>query len=130
MPRSGLSRSAALAALPLVVAAVLLMHGLDASAGTPGTPVATGTSAVVEHHHDAGTDPHGSCASCPGPHHLVMVCVAVVATIGTCRAARHLSTSARGAIPAVRTLATRVRGLLIHAVPPSPVWVRLSVMRC
>lgn len=126
MPRSGVPRWAALAALPLVVAAVLLMHGLDASAGAPAPATAS-----AEHHHSAGTDHHGTCDSCPGPHHLVMACVAVVATIGTCRAARRLSTRMRAGVPAVRTVATRARSLLIDAMPPpGPVWVRLSMMRC
>ncbi len=126
MSRSGVPRWAALAVLPLVVGAVLLMHGLDASAGTPAP-----ASAPVEQHHRTGTDHHGACDSCPGPHHLVIVCVAVVATIGTCRATRHLSTRMRATVSAVAPLAKGARTRLTHAAPlPGPVWVRLSVMRC
>jgi len=118
-------RWAALAALPLLVGAVLLMHGLDAHAGAPAT-----SSTAVEHHHDSGAGHDRSCDSCPGPHHVLVVCLAVVAAIGTCRATRHLTT-VRAAVPAARCLASRARFVLADMVrPPDPAWVRLSVMRC
>lgn len=126
MSRSGLPRWAAFAMLPLLVGAVLLMHGLDA--GT-STPVTAGTAG--EHHHDTGTDHGRGCDSCPGPHHALMVCVAVVATIGTCRTARHLGSRLRVVVPALRTQVSRAGALVAEvARPPVPGWVRLGVMRC
>jgi hypothetical protein len=128
MSRPGLPRWAALAALPVLVGAVLLMHGLDARAGgsvTPVSPVAERHETGHDHDHDRG------CDSCPGPHHLLAACLAVVATIGTCRAARHLTTRVRSAIAAARHDASRVGAVLNELVrPPDPAWVRLSVMRC
>ena len=126
MSRSGLPRWAALAMLPLLVGAVLLMHGLDATAGTVA-PVS-----AVEHHHDTGPHDGGACDSCPGAHHALMACVAVVTAVGICRAARHLRSGIRfGGLSVAPRLVARAWARLCEAAPArAPVWVRLRVMHC
>lgn len=113
----------AVLALPLLVGAVLLMHGLDA--GTH-TPAAASAAEAGGHDHD-----RAGCESCPGTHHVLAACVAVAATVTTLRVARRT----RSRFPvAGRSLAMQVgrtgSRLVELARPPDPAWVRLSVMRC
>lgn len=115
--------------LPMLVGALLLMHGLDGQAGNThhsGTPA----SAVVveEHPHDESTPgDHGHCVDCVAAH-VMAACVAIITAIGGLALFRRLL---RGTLAApVAAVAGRVRGLVMLARPPDPAWVRLSVMRC
>jgi hypothetical protein len=116
-------RWAILLATPLLIGAVLLMHGLDAAAHLTSTTVSAG----AEHggHHD-GDEP---CTDCPSGHHLVIACVAVAATIATLVRAR-LRPGRLLASAAVASAATPRDRIAAVARPPDPAWVRLSVMRC
>jgi hypothetical protein len=132
MPRPIGSRWAFLA-LPLLVGALLLMHGLDTGSteSGAGTGTSTGTTHAAAHGHDGSApDSHddGHCASCDVAH-LLAACVAVLATIATFVAAHRLYT--RGTAIRRMTSAPRRR---LHwrdvLRPPEPAWVRLAVMRC
>lgn len=130
MPRPIGSRWALLA-LPLLVGALLLMHGLDTGSTEPGTGTGTGTAHTAAHGHDeAAPDSHddGHCASCDVAH-LMAACVAILATIATFIAAHRLYT--RGT--AIRRMTSAQRRRLDWRDllrPPEPAWVRLAVMRC
>jgi hypothetical protein len=125
MTRVRLARWAAFALVPLLVGAVLLMHGLDANTTTVSV-----TSVAAEH--EPGHDHDRGCDTCPRPHHVLAACVAVIAAIGTSRAARQLAARVRRSItPAVGRLGRRVGdGLIQPARPPDPASVRFDVMRC
>lgn len=116
--------------LPMLVGALLLMHGLDAQAGdSHHSPASASASVVHEHPHDAlSPADHGHCADCLAGH-VMAVCVAVITAIGGFGLVRRLLARASMAAPAV-VMAGRVRGLVELARPPDPAWVRLSVMRC
>jgi hypothetical protein len=132
MPRPIGSRWALLA-LPLLVGALLLMHGLDTGSTESGTGPGTdpGTAPTAAHGHDgAAPDGHddGHCASCDIAH-LMAACVAVLATIATFIAAHRLD--ARGtAIRRMRSAPRRRLDWPDQLRPPEPAWVRLAVMRC
>lgn len=115
--------------LPMLVGALLMMHGLNAHAGGPSPSEVASSALVAEHPHDE-TAPaeHGHCLDCLAGH-LMAACVAIIAAVGGVTLARRLL--ARGALVSpVRAIAGRVRGLIELARPPDPAWVRLSVMRC
>lgn len=123
-----LPRWTAVMVVPLLVGALLLMHGLDAAATTGGLHGASVTASPHSHqgetpseHHDTGCD---GCAV----GHLVAACAAVLATVVVLRLARgaapvRVSTLIGSAPDGIRA-ARQVRR------PPDPAWVRLAVMRC
>lgn len=113
----------ALLALPVLVGAVLLMHGLDA--GTHTTAAASAAEASGHDHDRAG------CESCPGTHHVLAACVAVAATVATLRLARRTRCRFAVAGCSFAMQVCRAGSRLVEvARPPDPAWVRLSVMRC
>ena len=127
---SRLPRWVWLLALPALVGALLLMHGLDAQAGEPHHgPKVTSTALVEGHpHHDAVPLEHAHCVDCLAGH-VMAACVAIITAIGGIGLARRLLSS--GAVPApAAALSGRARCLVELARPPDPAWVRLSVMRC
>lgn len=127
-----LPRWSALLALPVLVGAALLMHGMEAGASAPAVASASTTTAVEPHAHDEHASPvghdDGACDHCAS--HVMAACVAVLATVTALRASgRSLRTASvvrtAGEVPAPsrRVLAEVLR-------PPDPAWVRLAVMRC
>jgi hypothetical protein len=116
--------------LPMLVGALLLMHGLVAQAGDThhsGAPVSAGI--VEEHPRDLLTPAdHGHCADCLAGH-VMAACVAIITAIGGLGLGRRLLTRGRRPVPSAAVIG-RVRGLAELARPPDPAWVRLSVMRC
>jgi hypothetical protein len=116
--------------LPMLVGALLLMHGLDAHAGDSHSPEAVASEvAVGDHPHDESVPAeHGHCAECLAGH-VMAACVAIITAIGGVGLARRLLNRGHLVGPAMAA-ATRVRGLVELARPPDPAWVRLSVMRC
>ena len=124
-----LPRWSALLALPLLVGAVLLMHGMEARASAP---TAATTTAVAPHAHGdhaapAGHD-DGACDHCAS--HLMAACVAVLAAATALRARRGALRTARP-LRSARALPSQARQVLGDVLrPPDPAWVRLAVMRC
>ena len=116
--------------LPMLVGALLLMHGLDAQAGETHHSGTSASAGVVEEHpHDVLTPAdHGPCVDCLAGH-VMAACVAIITAIGGLGLGRRLLTPGSLAAPAA-AVAGRVRGLVELARPPDPAWVRLSVMRC
>jgi hypothetical protein len=118
--------------LPLLVGALLLMHGLDAHAseGDGGPVSALSASTAAAHSHEdpapAGDDHH--CDGCIAGH-VMAACVAVITTVAAIGLARRALPQGR---PVARVAAAtdHARGLVELLRPPDPVWVRLSVMRC
>jgi len=134
MPMPRVTRWTGLLFLPLLVGALLLMHGLDARAGE-SHPSATSAvaGAVEEHPHAAATsDEHGHrgvhCADCTA-RHLMVACVAILTAVGGVGLVRRLVRRAHLAGSLVAVI-DRSRALVELARPPDPPWVRLSVMRC
>ena len=128
MPTS-LPRWAWMLVLPLLVGALLLMHGLDAHVGDAPSGTSSSASVMGEHPHD-GTTPteDGHCADCAAGH-VMAACVAIITAIGGLGLVRRFLT--RGSLTALASaLVSQVRHLVGLAHPPDPVWVRLSVMRC
>ena len=116
--------------LPMLVGALLLMHGLDAHAGDSHPSEAAASASVAEEHsHDESTPgEHGHCIDCLAGH-VMAACVAIITAIGGIGLARRLLARSSLAVPAT-AVAGRIRGLAELARPPDPAWVRLSVMRC
>lgn len=126
-----LPRWTALLVLPLLVGALLLMHGLDANAGASPVDAAMAHSLIEAspHSHDhpaSAGNADRDCDHCTAGH-LMAACAAVIATVGAVRLRRSaglgrlltvLRRAATGPLPALRDV--------IH--PPEPAWVRLSVM--
>lgn len=115
--------------LPMLVGALLLMHGLDGQASDSHRSEAAASSSVVPGHSHDESPPgnHGHCVDCLAGH-VIAACVAIFAAIGGLGLVRRFPTSGSPAAPA-RAVAGRVRGLVELARPPDPVWLRLSVMR-
>lgn len=125
--------------LPLLVGALLLMHGLDAGAGDHHAPAATAAASVVEPHSHTEPGTHldasapassedGHCLDCLAGH-VMAACMAIITTIvGIGLARRRLGGGLVTALAA--TLEQAARGLIESTRPPDPAWVRLSVMRC
>ena len=123
-----LPRWTALLVLPLLVGALLLMHGLDAGATTTGLHGTSTAAPTHDHpaetpaeHHDDG------CEAC-AVGHVMAACVAIVATVVGLRLARRatgirLSSLVDAATDCIRAVRQLLR-------PPDPAWVRLAVMRC
>lgn len=118
----------ALLALPLLVGAFLLMHGLDARAGTIGaTEVAAAAPAHVEQDGHASDHDDEHCGTC-AVGHVMAACVAIVATVTGVRLTRRLVGVRVPTLLDAATSWTRdVREVLRD---PEPAWVRLAVMRC
>jgi len=125
-----LPRWTLLLVLPMLVGALLLIHGLDAYAGESHHGAASASGPVVEAHpHDQATPAdHGHCVDCPVGH-VMAACVAIITAIGGVGLARRFLDRGILAAPAA-AVTDRVRSLVELARPPDPVWVRLSVMRC
>lgn len=130
---SRLPRWTGLLFLPLLIGALLLMHGLDAHASevVPGASASLAASAAPEaHHHDnpvPASDHHG-CVDCLAGH-LMAVCAAVITSIATIGLARRLL-AGRCLATSVAAVAGRARAVVELVRPPDPAWVRLAVMRC
>ena len=123
-----LPRWTALLVLPLLVGALLLMHGLDAGATTTGLHGAPANASTHVHDAEAPADHHGAgCDGC-AVGHVMAACVAIVATVVGLRLARR-AVGLRLAT-AVDTAVGRTRAARQLLRPPDPAWVRLSVMRC
>jgi hypothetical protein len=124
-----LPRWIALLALPVLVAALLLMHGLDAPAGASG---GHGESAEASPHPPGAEAPAAgqeaqACPTCVTGH-VMVACLAVVATI----AALHVVVRA-AALPLVASVDAASRRVLAAGQllrPPDPAWIRLAVMQC
>lgn len=123
-----LPRWTTLLALPLLVGAFLLMHGLDAHVGATGVAEAAATApghveqgGQSENH---GAQHGGGCAL----GHVIAACVAIIVTVvGLRRTRRPLG----ALITSVVAAATGwVRAAREVPRPPEPAWVRLAVMRC
>lgn len=136
-----LTRRAWLLVLPMLVGALLLMHGLEARVGAhhPAPVVAPAAAVDVGSRVDPGdqlhvvglrsmSGEHDDCAGCLAGH-VMAACVAVITAIGGAALVRRLL--ARATVAASATLtAARMQGLAGFARPPDPPWGRLSVMRC
>jgi hypothetical protein len=116
--------------LPMLVGALLLMHGLDAQAGDSHHSGTSASAGVVEEHpHDVVTPAdHGHCADCLAGH-VMAACVAIIVALGGIGLVRRLLARGGLAAPAA-AVAGRARSLVELARPPDPAWVRLSVMHC
>jgi hypothetical protein len=116
--------------LPMLVGALLLMHGLDAQAGDHHAAATSASASVVDAHpHDESTTAeHGHCVDCLAGD-VVAACVAIITTVGGLGLVGRVLT--RGTLTAPTAAVTdRVRSLVELARPPDPAWVRLAVMRC
>lgn len=117
--------------LPMLVGALLLMHGLDAQAGDAYHHLGTSASAgvVEEPPRDVLTPAdQGHCADCLAGH-VMAACVAIITAIGGVGLGRRLLTRGSLAAPAA-AVAGQARAVVELTRPPDPAWVRLSVMRC
>lgn len=125
-----LPRWTCLLVLPMLVGALLLMHGLDAQVGaTHHSATAASAGVVAAHPHDVLTPAdHGHCADCLAGH-VMAACVVIITAIGGLGLGRLLLTWRSLTAPAA-VVAGRVRALVELARPPDAAWVRLSVMRC
>ena len=124
--------------LPMLVGALLLMHGLDAGAGDHHSPAAaTAAPAVDAHAHtepgvhldaSASVPEDGHCLDCLAGH-VMAACMAIITTIvGIGLARRRLGGGLITALAA--TLERAASGLVESQRPPESAWVRQSVMRC
>jgi hypothetical protein len=123
MPRRA-PRWAAVAAIALLALAVLAMHSASATAEH---------SASVQAHDLQGPtlDGHqGDCHGCAPTHHLVAVCVAVIAAAVVWRAAqvRGERQRLRGAAAPLRCFASEAMRMAALPYQPDPPWVRLAVI--
>lgn len=131
---SRLPRWTAFWVLPLLVGALLLMHGLDVhpSGVVAGASASHEVAATEAHHpHDhrlpASDDDHG-CGACLAGH-LSAVCAAVLIGFATVVLARRVLAGRR--LPLVlAAIGAGVRAVVELVRPPDPAWVRLAVMRC
>jgi hypothetical protein len=128
MSSSRVPRWTALLVLPLLVGALLLMHGLDARASAGGLHEASAATPTHAHHRQVPAEhDDGHCTSC-AVGHVMAACAAIVATVVGVRLAR------RGAGSLVPALVDGARGRLAAALEllrsSEPAWVRLAVMRC
>ena len=128
MPRSDRARWALLA-LPMLVGAVLLSHGLDSWISEPASSAA-GVALSDAHEHPEGAEGHAAehCDGCLVGH-LMVGCMAILASAATFVAVGRRPV--RSALVRRTELAVRWGrpwGDLLR--PPEPAWVRLAVMRC
>lgn len=127
MSRRRLPRWSALLVLPLLVGALLLMHGLDARPGPDGIDGARTPSTLLREGDRAGHHDDGHCGACAAGH-VMATCLAIVATVASLRRARRpVGGLASPRVPAV-TAGSRAAPPVLH--PPEAAWIRLAVMRC
>jgi hypothetical protein len=128
MSSSRVPRWTALLVLPLLVGALLLMHGLDARASAGGLPEASAATPAHAHHRAVPAEHDDEqCASC-AVGHVTAACVAIVlAVIGLRLARRGAGFLVPALLDSVGVRLTAARELLRSA---EPAWVRLAVMRC
>lgn len=124
--------------LPMLVGALLLMHGLDAGASAHHGPTVAAQSVDAHSYADAGShhdrttfaaSEDGDCSNCLTGD-LMAACMAIIVTtiVGVGLARHRLG---GGLVTALATrLGSAARGLIESARPPDPAWVWLSVMRC
>ena len=127
--------------LPMLVGALLLMHGLDAGAGGHHTAAGSVETSADAHFHaeqgahlDSGTSAAASsspeddhCLECLAGH-VMAACMAIITTIvGIGLVRRRLG---GGLVVALAVPLDLARSLVESVRPPDPAWVRLSVMRC
>lgn len=116
--------------LPLLVGALLLMHGLDARVSADSVvgepPVANAAAGHLEDAPSAGHDDE-HCASCAAGH-VMVACVAIVGVVAGLVLLRRVL----GRVVATLAVTTDDGVRLVQRVlrPPEPAWVRLAVMRC
>lgn len=123
-----LPRWTALLVLPLLVGALLLMHGLDAGATTTGARGAVAVASDHSHHGEAPGEHHdGGCDGC-AIGHVMAACVAIVVTLVGLRAARRVAGTRLSIL--LDTAMHQIRSARQLLRPPDPAWVRLAVMRC
>lgn len=123
-----LPRWTALLVLPLLVGALLLMHGLDAGATTNGLHGAWAAATENAHHAETPAEHHDAgCEGCAAGY-VMAACVAIVTTVVGLRLARRV-TGTRLSTLVVFALG-RIRATRQLLRPPDPAWVRLAVMRC
>jgi len=124
MRRRAAARAIGFVALPLLVLALLFMHGLSAR------PDAAGSSqGATSHEHGATPGHHDDCPDCL--HHLVTTCVAVLTALAAWRLTRRLADrSPLGVDPGAGDGAPVWRTLKPLGRPPDPAWIRFGVMRC
>ena len=123
MRRGAGARAIGLIALPMLVLALLFMHGLSAR------PDAAGSShGATSHEHEATPGHHDDCPDCL--HHLLTSCVAVLTALAAWQlTSRFAGRSPLGGGPAPTHGASVGRTLPLGR-PPDPAWIRLGVMRC
>lgn len=120
-----LPRWTALVVFPLLAGALLLMHGLDAGATTPGL------AGLADHsHHGEAPTEHDDDSHCPACAfgHVMAACVAIVAAAVGIRLAPRARRAHASTIFGWATVRLRAAQQLLR--PPEPAWVRLAVMRC
>ena len=122
-----LPRWSALLVLPLLVGALLLMHGLNPGPGPERMDRATAASTHLDDGDRPGHHDDGHCVACAAGH-VMATCVAIVATVAGLRRARR--TVGVVVMPRVATVTAGIRAAQAVLRPPEPAWVRLAVMRC
>jgi hypothetical protein len=118
----------ALLALPLLIGAVLLMHGLDAGS----TESLTGSTTVreVSHGHTADAPAAHDDSHCSSCHlgHVMAACLAVLATCAALAALRRTGLGGRaGALTAIALVGGR--GWVQPPRSRPPTWLVLAVMQ-
>lgn len=116
--------------LPLLVGALLLMHGLDARVHIEPSPAHPVAAAAAGHSGKAGQaaghdDEH--CPTCAAGH-VMVACVAILTVVAGLICLRRVLGQVVATLAATTTAGVRI----VHRVlrPPEPAWVRLAVMRC
>lgn len=124
-----LPRWTALLALPLLIGALLIMHGLDAKASANSATTAHASVEATSHSHGhpaQATSSERGCDHCTAGH-LMAACTAVIVTVGAIRL-RRSTTLGRLAVAPHRVAAGSLKILRDVVRPPEPAWVRLGVM--
>jgi hypothetical protein len=123
-----LPRWTALLILPVLVGALLLMHGLDAGASANGVHGSSAAAPRHSHHGEQLADHHDAgCDGC-AVGHVMAACVAILASVvGLRLALRAVGPRVSALLDAAMDRTRAARQLLR---PPGPAWVRLAVMRC
>lgn len=124
--------------LPMLVGALLLMHGLDANAGDHHDSVAAAAAPGVEayvhteagaHVDAAASSERGHCLDCLARHAMAACMAIIISTtiVGLGFTRRGLG---GGLFSTLAAAPDRARSRVKSARRPDPAWVRLSVMRC
>lgn len=124
MRRGAVARGIGFVALPLLVLALLFMHGLSARADSAGP-----AHSVPSHDQGVPSGHHDDCPDCL--HHLVATCVAVLSAFAAWRRVRRFAGRSLLGHKAARDDGRASAGPLRPlGRPPDPAWIRLGVMRC